>query len=58
MKEQIHTIPVNDGFDSGDECPFCYLERQAEGGLTLGDLSRGQVRILTEEEIRDLENPL
>lgn len=30
MKEQIHTIPVNEAFDSGDECPFCYLERQAE----------------------------
>ena len=38
--------------------PVLYLERQAEGGLILGDLSRGQVRILTEEEIRDLENPL
>lgn len=30
MKEQIHTIPVNEAFESGDECPFCYLERQAE----------------------------
>ena len=30
MKEQIHTIPVNEAFDSGDECPFCWLERQAE----------------------------
>ena len=30
MKEQIDTIPVNDAFDSGDECPFCYLARQAE----------------------------
>ena len=30
MKEKIDTIPVNDGFDSGDECPFCYMERQAE----------------------------
>lgn len=30
MKEQIDTIPVNEAFDSGDECPFCYLERQAE----------------------------
>lgn len=32
-----------------------YLERQEEGGLTLGALSRGQVRKLTEEEIRVLE---
>ena len=30
MKEQIDTIPVNEAFESGDECPFCYLERQAE----------------------------
>ena len=30
MRERIDTIPLNDAFDSGDECPFCYLERQAE----------------------------
>ena len=30
MKEQLHTIPVNEAFDAGDECPFCYLQRQAE----------------------------
>lgn len=30
MKEMIHTIPVNEAFASGDECPFCYLEREAE----------------------------
>ena len=30
MKEQIDTIPVNEAFGSEDECPFCYLERQAE----------------------------
>ena len=30
MKEQLHTIPVNDAFLSGDECPFCHLQRQAE----------------------------
>lgn len=30
MKEQLHTIPVNEAFDSGDECPFCWLERKAE----------------------------
>lgn len=30
MKEKIHTIPVNEAFDSGDECPFCYLERETE----------------------------
>lgn len=30
MKEQIHTIPVTEAFSSGDECPFCYLQRQTE----------------------------
>ncbi len=30
MREQIHTIPVNEAFESADECPFCYLERAAE----------------------------
>ena len=32
-----------------------YLERRAEGGLELGELSRGSVRELTEEEIRILD---
>ena len=32
--------------------PVSYLERRAEGGLTLGDLPRGQVRLLTQEERR------
>ena len=30
MKEYIETAPVIEAFDSGDECPFCYLERWAE----------------------------
>lgn len=30
MKEHLHTIPVNEAFLSGDECPFCYLQRQSE----------------------------
>ena len=33
-----------------------YLERRQEGSLMLGDLPRGQVRELTEEEIHFLEN--
>ena len=32
-----------------------YLERRQEGGLTLGDLPRGQVRELSEEEISILD---
>lgn len=30
MKEHIDTIPVNEAFEAGDECPFCYLQRKAE----------------------------
>ena len=33
-----------------------YLERREEGMLTLGDLPRGQVRLLTEEEILALDS--
>ncbi len=32
MKEQLDMIPVNDAFDAGDECPFCWLERKAQQG--------------------------
>lgn len=30
MKEKLYTIPVNEGFLSEDECPFCFMEREAE----------------------------
>ena len=32
-----------------------YLERRQEGNLTLGDLPRGQVRELTEDEVKGLD---
>ena len=32
------------------------LERREEGSLTLGDLPRGQVRELSDAEIKSLEN--
>ena len=35
--------------------PVTYLERQQEGRLTLGNLPRGEIRLLTAEEIRLLE---
>ena len=35
--------------------PVLYLERQNEGGLTLGSLPRGEVRELTAEEVALLE---
>ncbi len=34
--------------------PVTYLERQQEGTVTLGELPRGQVRVLTEEEVKKL----
>lgn len=34
--------------------PVTYLERQQEGTVTLGELPRGQVRALTEEEVKEL----
>lgn len=30
MKEALYKIPVTDAFRSGDECPFCYIEREIE----------------------------
>ena len=30
MKQYIETAPVIQAYESGDECPFCYLERWAE----------------------------
>ena len=33
-----------------------YLERRQEGTITLGDLPRGKTRLLTEDEIKSLEN--
>ena len=35
--------------------PVNYLERVEEGGLTLEDLPRGGVRVLSDEEIKNLE---
>lgn len=30
MKEQLYTIPLNDAFMAGDECPFCFIRRSLE----------------------------
>lgn len=30
MKEKLYTIPVNEGFEAEDECPFCAMERLVE----------------------------
>ncbi len=33
MKEKIHTIPVNEAFDLGGECPVCNMRRELETKL-------------------------
>lgn len=30
MKDTIYTIPLTDAFQSGDECPFCFIHRKIE----------------------------
>lgn len=30
MKETLYTIPINDAFDAGGECPFCNMHHQLE----------------------------
>lgn len=32
MKEKLYTIPLNDAVNENDECPFCFIERQAGTG--------------------------
>ena len=54
MKEQLHTIPVNEAFESGDECPFCYLERQVEQRTLRYAIGPGASYM--EPEIREITN--
>lgn len=30
MKEKIYTIPINEAFDAGCECPLCFIEKRLE----------------------------
>ena len=56
MREKIDTIPINDAFHSGDECPFCYLERQAEQRAVKYTIGPGasymepEIRAITDRE--------
>ena len=56
MQEKLHTIPVNEAFESGDECPFCYLERETEEHIINYAIGPGasymelDVRATTDEE--------
>lgn len=52
MKETLYTIPLTDAFNAGDECPFCYVERDVEQDLL--DLVLGSSASYMESDMRDL----
>ena len=54
MKEQIHTIPLSDAFLSGDECPFCFIERETEQRLLRYTL--GPSASYMEPKVREVTN--
>lgn len=52
MKEKLYTIPLNDAVNADDECPFCYIERQAEQELL--DFVLGSGSSYMEADIREI----
>lgn len=52
MKEQLYTIPMNDAVNAGDECPFCFIERNVEQDLL--DYCLGSCSSYMEADMRDL----
>ena len=54
MKEVIETAPVVEAFESGDECPFCYLERWTEQRAI--NYVAGPCASYMEPEIRGITN--
>ena len=52
MKEQIHTIPINDALDNAGECLFCYIERRTEEHVMNYVLGHGASYM--ESDIRDM----
>ena len=51
MKEQLYTIPLNDAVNAGDECPFCFIERNVEQDLL--DFVLGSGSSYMESDIRE-----
>lgn len=51
MKETLYTIPLNDAVNAGDECPFCFIERQVEQNLL--DFILGSGSSYMESDIRE-----
>ena len=60
MKETIATIPLMNAFHADDECPFCYLEREAEQhaiSFILGSAyMEDDIRAFLPRSIRNVEN--
>lgn len=52
MKEQLHTIPINDAMANAGECPFCYIERKTEEHTM--DYVLGHGASYMEADIRDM----
>jgi len=52
MKEEIYTIPVNDGFNADTECPFCAMEKALEDKTIAYVLSPSYM----EEDVRQTTN--
>lgn len=50
MKETLYTIPLMDAFSAGDECPFCFIERNVEQDLL--DFVLGSGSSYMESDIR------
>lgn len=51
MKEKLYTIPLNDAVNAGDECPFCYIERNVEQDLM--DFVLGSCASYMESDVRE-----
>ncbi len=52
MKETLYTIPLTDAFHAGDECPFCFVERDVEQDIL--DLVLGSSASYMESDMRDI----
>jgi hypothetical protein len=51
MKETLYTIPLNDAVNAGDECPFCFIEREVEQDLL--DFVLGSGSSYMESDVRE-----
>ena len=51
MKEKLYTIPLNDAVNAGDECPFCFVERNLEQDML--DFVLGSCASYMEADMRE-----